>query len=118
MDEPLCRRDGHAFSARHRPTSDAADIRTPANFDREHANFRSLRGTGSCKQVTSVATDTFPSTIEFDAELVETRQFRGVIVVLNVLDPRRPIDLALSEDTRLLGLFVRSIHICDLESRS
>ena len=78
--------------------------------------FEVCAGPGLAKQVTSVATDTFPATIEFDAELVETRHFRGVIVALNVLDPRRPIDLGLSEDARLLGLFVQSVQIRDLES--
>jgi hypothetical protein len=80
------------------------------------STFEVCAGAGLTKRVTSVGTGIFPATIEFDAELIETPNFRGAIVALNVLNPRRPYDLGLSEDIRLLGVFVRSLGLCDSKS--
>lgn len=78
--------------------------------------FEIYAGAGAPKRVTSIGTSTFPATVEFDAKLIETPCFRGAIVALNVLDPRRPIDLGQSEDVRQLGLFVRSVRLSDPKS--
>jgi hypothetical protein len=67
------------------------------------------RGLARWRQITT--TDPVPAEILLNAEIVSMAEFHGVVVVMNLPEPDRPSKLVVSEDVRLLGLFVRNVQI-------
>jgi hypothetical protein len=78
---------------------------------RNSSKFQICAGRGLSVEKTITIADEIPARILIEADVVSTIEFHGVIVGLNLLNPARPSDLNMSEDCRLLGLFVQDVEV-------
>lgn len=76
----------------------------------ERFRFSAYAGTGHALQTSAGRRDPMPFKFKVKARIVGAAR-RKVVVVLRMRDAKRPSDLGLSIDPRLLGLFVKSVSI-------
>jgi hypothetical protein len=83
----------------------------PLTSAKPTATVETCTGVGLTATKTFTFADRIPTDLVVEADIIRESAFSGAIIAFRLLDPVRPWDFGVSNDTRRLGVFIRSVAL-------